>query len=57
MNVRVIGFIAIAVAAFAVQAQAHHSFAMFDHENNIGLRSSAMGAHCSRLPIQTVLTS
>ena len=35
MNVRVIGFIAIAVAAFGAQAQAHHSFAMFDHEKTI----------------------
>jgi uncharacterized protein DUF6152 len=32
MNWKLAGFLAIAIAAFAVQAQAHHSFAMFDHE-------------------------
>jgi hypothetical protein len=35
MKVRIAGFIAIAVAAFVLQAQAHHSFAMFDHEKKI----------------------
>jgi len=35
MSVKTAGFIAIAVAAFAVQGQAHHSFAMFDHEKKI----------------------
>lgn len=35
MNLKIAGLIAIAVAAFAVQAQAHHSFAMFDHEKTI----------------------
>ena len=35
MTVKVACFIAIAVAAFAFQAQAHHSFAMFDHEKSI----------------------
>ena len=35
MNWKTAGFLAIAVAAFAVQAQAHHSFAMFDHEKTI----------------------
>src|SRR6185295_14640583 len=35
MNLRIAGFIVIAVAAFGIQAQAHHSFAMFDHEKII----------------------
>ncbi len=35
MNLKIAGFIAIAIVAFAVQAQAHHSFAMFDHEKMI----------------------
>ena len=35
MNLKIAGFTAIAVAAFLVQAQAHHSFAMFDHEKMI----------------------
>src|SRR5262245_34063403 len=35
MNWRIAGFIAISLAAFNVQAQAHHSFAMFDHEKMI----------------------
>jgi hypothetical protein len=35
MNWKTSGLIAIAVAAFAVQAAAHHSFAMFDHEKMI----------------------
>ena len=35
MNVRTVGFVAVAVAAFAIQAQAHHSFAMFDNEKRI----------------------
>ena len=37
MNVRLAGFIVVALAAFAVQAQAHHSFAMFDHEKTINI--------------------
>jgi hypothetical protein len=32
MNWKVAVFLAVAVTAFAAQAQAHHSFAMFDHE-------------------------
>jgi hypothetical protein len=35
MNLKIAGFIAIAVVAFGIQAQAHHSFAMFDHEKMI----------------------
>ena len=35
MNWKIAGFIAIAVAAFAIQAQAHHSFSMFDNEKTI----------------------
>src|SRR2546422_3665066 len=37
MDLKIAGFIAIALAAFAVQAQAHHSFAMFDHEKTISV--------------------
>ena len=37
MNWKIAGFIAIAAAAFAVQAQAHHSFAMFDNEKTISV--------------------
>ena len=35
MNLKVACFLVIAAAGFAVQAQAHHSFAMFDHEKTI----------------------
>jgi len=36
MNLKMAGFIALAaVAILAIQAQAHHSFAMFDHEKMI----------------------
>ena len=35
MNLKITGCAAIAMAAFAFQAQAHHSFAMFDQEKNI----------------------
>ena len=35
MNLKIAGLIALAAAAFAFQAQAHHSFAMFDHEKMI----------------------
>ena len=35
MNLKIAGFIVMTVAAFAVQGQAHHSFAMFDHEKTI----------------------
>jgi len=35
MNLKIAGITAIAVAAFVVQAQADHSFAMFDHEKII----------------------
>ena len=35
MSVKIAGFIVIAVAACAIQAGAHHSFAMFDHEKTI----------------------
>ena len=34
MNLKLAGF-AIIVAAFVVPAEAHHSFAMFDHEKAI----------------------
>jgi hypothetical protein len=37
MNLKVAGFAAIAMAAFAFQAQAHHSFAMFDQEKTISI--------------------
>jgi Family of unknown function (DUF6152) len=37
MNLKVFGFAAIAAAAFAFQAQAHHSFAMFDAEKTIAV--------------------
>jgi hypothetical protein len=37
MKVKVAGFIAIAAALFAVEAQAHHSFAMFDREKTINV--------------------
>ena len=40
MNWKIAGLIAIAVAAFAVQASAHHSFAMFDHEKMITISGS-----------------
>ena len=32
MTVKIAGFIAIIVIIFCAEAQAHHSFAMFDHE-------------------------
>ena len=35
MNMRITGFFAVIVAVFAVQAQAHHSFAMFDQAKTI----------------------
>lgn len=35
MNLKIVGFTAVALAAFLAQAQAHHSFAMFDHEKMI----------------------
>jgi hypothetical protein len=35
MNLKLAGFVVFAMAAFAVQAGAHHSFAMFDHEKTI----------------------
>jgi hypothetical protein len=35
MNLKIAGLVVIAVAAFGLQAQAHHSFAMFDHEKTI----------------------
>lgn len=35
MRLKIAGYIAIAAAAFAVQASAHHSFAMFDHDKMI----------------------
>jgi len=37
MNLKVIGFAAIAASILAVQAEAHHSFAMFDHEKMISI--------------------
>jgi hypothetical protein len=37
MNLKLAGCAFIAVAAFAVQAQAHHSFAMFDQEKTISV--------------------
>ena len=35
MNLKIAAFVALAAVCFAVQAQAHHSFAMFDHEKMI----------------------
>jgi hypothetical protein len=35
MNMRIAGFLAVLVVGFAVQAQAHHSFAMFDQAKSI----------------------
>lgn len=35
MNMKIVGFTAIAVAAFLVQAQAHHSFTMFNKEKMV----------------------
>ena len=40
MNLKIAGFIVIAVAAFGIQAQAHHSFAMFDQNKLIALKGS-----------------
>ena len=37
MNWRTAGFIVVAVAALATNLQAHHSFAMFDHEKKISV--------------------
>lgn len=37
MKLKIAGCAVIAVAAFAVQAQAHHSFAMFDQEKTIAI--------------------
>ena len=39
MNVRIAGFLAVLVV-FAVQAQAHHSFAMFDQTKSITVSGS-----------------
>jgi hypothetical protein len=38
MNLKIAGSAVIAVAAFAFQAQAHHSFAMFDQEKTISVK-------------------
>lgn len=35
MNAKIVAFTAIALAVFLVQAQAHHSFSMFDKEKMI----------------------
>jgi len=35
MKLKIVSFTAIAIAAFLVQAQAHHSFTMFDKEKMI----------------------
>jgi hypothetical protein len=35
MNSKIAGFLVIAIAVFAVQVQAHHSFSMFDHDKMI----------------------
>ena len=35
MTMKFAGFVVVAVVTFAVQAQAHHSFAMFDQEKTI----------------------
>ena len=35
MNLKIAAFVALAAVCFAVQGQAHHSFAMFDHEKMI----------------------
>ena len=35
MNVKTAGLIAFALVAVTIQASAHHSFAMFDHEKKI----------------------
>ena len=35
MNLKIVGFTAIALGGFLVQAQAHHSFSMFDKEKMI----------------------
>src|SRR2546423_6688416 len=35
MKLRIAGFVAIAIGMVAIQADAHHSFAMFDHEKTI----------------------
>ncbi len=37
MTVKIAAFAAIAASVFAVQAEAHHSFAMFDHEKRIAV--------------------
>ncbi|HYR83072.1 MAG TPA: DUF6152 family protein [Terriglobia bacterium] len=35
MNLKIAGYVAVAVLSFALQALAHHSFSMFDHEKTI----------------------
>jgi Family of unknown function (DUF6152) len=37
MNWRTAGFVVLAVAALTTRLQAHHSFAMFDHEKKISI--------------------
>lgn len=37
MNLKIVGCAALAVVACAFQAQAHHSFAMFDQEKTISV--------------------
>jgi hypothetical protein len=37
MNLKIAAFVAIAAVCFAAQGQAHHSFAMFDHEKMINV--------------------
>jgi len=37
MNLKIAAFAAIAASVFAAQAEAHHSFAMFDHEKMISV--------------------
>jgi len=37
MNWRITGFTVVALLAFTFKVQAHHSFAMFDHEKKISI--------------------
>jgi Family of unknown function (DUF6152) len=40
MKLKVVGIVVITIIAFAGQTQAHHSFAMFDHEKLITVSGS-----------------
>jgi len=47
MNVKIVGLTAIAVAAFAMPAVAHHSFAMFDSQQTFTMEGKVKQFECT----------